>query len=459
MAERTRQKMGQKTITEFLNREYREFALYSIQNRAIASVIDGFKPVARKIVFTSSKIWKTSGQKPMKIFQLSGKVSSESFYHHGSSSLDSAIIQMAQRFKNNLPLLEEHGQFGSLRSTEASAPRYIATRLSPIFWSLYKDERLLDYLQEEGQEIEPRFYLPIIPTILVNGGSGIAVGFSSNILNRPPLDVLEAVIGVIEGKEIKPLTPSINGFVGNFIRDVDNSKRWIIRGIFKHLSKATTQILEIPPSFTWEKYEELLDDLTQKGIIQSWEDNCKEDINYTVRWTTQSQGFLSDDEWVTKCLKLEEYSTEIFTTLDEGGNLKIFESDTQIIQYFTHFRLGWYEKRKKLLIQDIEREILQISQRVRFIKCVISGEIHIMNVPKKTLNDRLVELEFIKIEGSYEYLLRLPISSLVKEVWEKLQLELEEKKRERETLIQKTIKGMYLSDLLQLKKDLKAKQI
>ncbi|NBP56130.1 hypothetical protein EBU71_06265 [bacterium] len=427
MTERTRPKMGQKTITEFLDREYREFALYSIQNRAIASVIDGFKPVARKIVFTSSKIWKTSGQKPMKIFQLSGKVSSESFYHHGSSSLDSAIIQMAQRFKNNLPLLEEHGQFGSLRSTEASAPRYIATRLSPIFWSLYKDERLLDYLQEEGQEIEPRFYLPIIPTILVNGGSGIAVGFSSNILNRPALDVLEAVIGVIEGKEIQPLTPSINGFVGNFIRDMDNPKRWIIRGVFKHLSKFTTQILEIPPSFTWEKYEELLDDLTQKGIIQSWEDNCKEDINYTVRWTTQSQGFLSDDEWVTKCLKLEEY--------------------------------WWYEKRKKLLIQDIEKEILQISQRVRFIKCVISGEIHIMNVPKKTLNDRLVELEFIKIDGSYEYLLRLPISSLVKEVWEKLQLELEEKKRERETLIQKTIKGMYLSDLLQLKKDLKAKQI
>ena len=444
-------KPGQKTISQFLDNEYKAFALYSIENRAIASVVDGFKPVARKIIHTASSIWKTTSAKPLKIFQLSGKVSSESFYHHGSSSLDGAITQMAQKFKNNLPLLEEHGQFGSLRATEASAPRYIATKLSSIFFHLYKDEELLEYLWEEGQQIEPKYFLPIVPTILINGGSGIAVGFSSNILNRNPVEVVNSVIDILGGKSPKKLIPQIAGFRGEFIPDAANDKRWIIRGVFKNINKISTQILEIPPSFTWEKYEEVLDDLQARGIISSWDDNCKEDINYTVRWDKSVMGTL-DDEQIIKLLKLEEYSTEIFTTLDEFGKLKVFESDTQILDYFTNFRLQFYQKRKDLLIKNLEQEILILSNRARFIKGVIEKEILVMNIPKKDLTQRLQELNFTKVDSSYEYLLRMPISSLVKEIYEKILKDLEDKKEELKTLAQKEIKSLYLQDLQKLKK-------
>ena len=114
--------MTEKTITEFLSVEYKDFAMYSIEGRAIPSCIDGFKPSQRKVIHVANQIWKTGNEKVLKIFQLSGKVASDVFYHHGDASLNSAIINMAQKFKNNAPLLEEDGQFGSLRSPQAGAP-------------------------------------------------------------------------------------------------------------------------------------------------------------------------------------------------------------------------------------------------------------------------------------------------------------------------------------------------
>ena len=155
--------MSSKTISEFLSQEYRDFSLYTIENRAIPSVIDGFKPTHRKIIFISNGIWKTGSEKPLKVFQLAGKVASDAFYHHGNMSLESSIVTMAQSFKNNLPLLEEIGQFGSLRSPEPAAARYIGTKLNKNFRLLYKDFELLTYKEEEGESIEPYFFLPIVP--------------------------------------------------------------------------------------------------------------------------------------------------------------------------------------------------------------------------------------------------------------------------------------------------------
>ena len=160
--------MNEKTITNFLSNEYKEFAMYVIEGRAIPSVIDGLKPSQRKIIHISNQIWKNGNEKTLKVFQLSGKVASDCYYHHGDSSLSQSIINMAQKFKNNAPLLEEDGQFGSLRSPQAGAPRYIGTRLSENFRLIYKDFELLEYKEEEGEQIEPKFFLPIIPKCVLN---------------------------------------------------------------------------------------------------------------------------------------------------------------------------------------------------------------------------------------------------------------------------------------------------
>jgi len=444
-----------KTITEFLSSEYKDFSLYTIENRAIPSVIDGFKPTHRKIIHIASDIWKTGNEKHMKVFQLSGSVASGAFYHHGDSSLQNAIINMAQSFKNNLPLLEEDGQFGSLRSPEPGAARYIGTRLSKNFRLLYKDFELLRYKEEEGEKIEPYYFLPIVPTVLINGSSGIAVGFASNILNRDPLDIVLACENVLKDKKVSVIKPSVPGFKGTFIQDPENHKRWTIRGILSIQNTTTIKISELPPSMTYEKYEIILDDLVEKKIIVSYDDNCKDNVDYTIKFTREDLNKYDEDK-LYKLLKLEENQTEIFTTLDETGKLRIFEDAKSIINYFTHFRLSYYQKRKDYMLDKMKHDLKVLSNRGKFIKAIIENKLKVNNVAKSEIIIGIEKLSLDKIDGNYDYLLRMPIWSLTKEVYDKLKEDYLIKKEEIEKLSKVEHKDMYLDDLSDLKKKLKS---
>ena len=446
--------MSQKTISEFLSNEYKEFAMYVIEGRAIPSAIDGFKPTARKIIHVANKIWRTGSEKPLKVFQFCGRVASDGYYHHGDASLSSAIVNMAQKFKNNAPLLEDLGQYGKLRSPEASAPRYIETKLTPNFNLLYKDFELLDYKEEEGETIEPKFFLPIIPTVLLNGGSGIAVGFASNILNRDPKDLIDACIKVINGKEFQEIKPKLNGFTGTYTKDPELPNRWIIRGTYEKTNTTTVKITELPISTTYQSYESYLDNLVENNKIASYEDNCKNNINYTIKFT-RSVLEKMDDYKIIKLLKLEEYETENLTTLDEFGKLKIFNSSSDIITYFVNFRLGYYQKRKDFQLDKMNQELKVLSNRGRFIKFILDGKIKINNVPKSEIISQIDEFKLDKIDGDYDYLLRMAIYSLTKEVFEKLKEDFTSKKAEIEALKILDPKDMYITDLEDLKKKLK----
>ncbi len=445
---------NEKTISEFLLSEYKDFALYTIENRAIPSLIDGFKPTQRKIINAATQVWKSGSEKPLKVFQLSGIIASTQFYHHSNQSLESTIITMAQGFKNNLPLLEEIGQFGSLRSPEAGAARYIGTKLSQNFKLLYKDLELLQFKEEEGEIIEPYFFLPIIPTILINGSSGIAVGFSSNILNRNPKQVIDACLNLLNGKKISDVKPYNNFFTGDYIQDIDNHKKWNIRGKLQIVNTSTVKVLELPPSMTFEKYEAVLDTLVDNKIIVSYDDNCKDKIDYTIKFTRDSLATL-DEEKLIKLLKLEESSTEIFTTLDEFGKLKIFETSTQIIEYFVNFRLNYYVKRKEFILHKLDGELKILSNKGKFIKSILENKLEIKNQPKASIIQSIEKIEIEKIDDSYDYLLRMPIYSLTKELYDKLKEDYKSKKEEIEEIKSTEPKEMYKLDLLDLKKKLK----
>jgi DNA topoisomerase-2 len=446
--------MTEKTITEFLSVEYKDFAMYSIEGRAIPSCIDGFKPSQRKVIHVANQIWKTGNEKVLKIFQLSGKVASDVFYHHGDASLNSAIINMAQKFKNNAPLLEEDGQFGSLRSPQAGAPRYIGTKLSDNFRLIYKDFDLLNYKEEEGESIEPEFFLPIIPTVLINGSSGIAVGFATNILNRDVKSVTDSCIKVLTGKKIEEIAPSLREFTGDFVQDTENHKRWIIRGKIERLNTSTVKITELPPSMTFEKYEDLLDKLCDSKEIVSYDDNCKDSIEYIIKFT-RADLEKHNDEKLIKMFKLEEASTEIFSTLDENGKLLIFEKTSEIIEYFVNFRLSYYHKRKAFMLAKMNHDLKILSNRGRFIKAILDEKLKINNVSKALIIEGIVEMNLDKIDDSYDYLLRMPIYSLTKELFEKLKEDFTAKKGEIKKLEETDPKDMYLDDLNDLKKKFK----
>ena len=446
--------MFQKSITEFLSNEYKEFALYSIEGRAIPSVIDGFKPTQRKIIHIANLVWKTGSEKNLKVFQLSGKVASDAFYHHGDMSLSNAIINLAQKFKNNAPLLEEDGQFGSLRSPQAGAPRYIGTKLSANFRLIYKDFELLEYKEEEGEIIEPKYFLPIIPTVLINGGSGIAVGFASNILNRDIKEIIDVCVKYLNGKKITTVKPSLIGFTGTYTQDTENNKKWYIRGKFERINSSTVKITELPPSMTYEKYEEILDKLVENKDIVSYEDNCKDNIDYTIKFTRVGLEILSDDK-LFNLLKLVESETENFNTLDEYGKLKIFESVDDIIQYFVDFRLKYYQVRKDHQLDKMQHELKVLGNRGKFIKSILDGKIVVNNKSKDEIVSQIESIAIEMIDGSYDYLLRMPIYSLTKEMFEKLKEDFSNKKDEIEKLKLVDPKDMYLEDLSELKKKVK----
>jgi DNA topoisomerase-2 len=376
------------------------------------------------------------------------------FYHHGNSSLENAITTMAQRFKNNAPLLEEEGQFGSLRSPQAGAPRYIGTKLSDNFKLIYKDFELLKFKEEEGEIIEPEYFLPIVPTVLLNGSSGIAVGFASNILNRDIKSIIDACLKVLNGKNPGEVKPSLNGFTGDYIQDSENHKRWIIRGKFVRANTSTVKITELPPSMTYEKYEDILDKLVDDKIIVSYDDNCKDNIDYTIKFTRSDLEKL-DDEKLIKLLKLEESSTEIYSTLDEKGKLMIFESTEEIIKYFVNFRLAYYDVRKKHLLDKMNRELKILSNRGRFIKAILDGKLKVNNVPKSEIIGGIEVMGLDLIDDTYDYLLRMPIYSLTKEVFDKLKQDFLEKKAEIKVMEETDPKDMYVSDLNELKKKFK----
>jgi len=441
-----------KTVTEYLDQDYGNYAKYVIEHRAIPSVIDGFKPTQRKIIHIASKVWKGNSDKPLKIFQLGGKVASDANYHHGDASLSSAIIGMAQSFKNSMPLLDEIGQFGSLRSPEAGAPRYISTKLNENFKLLYKDFELLERKYEEGIEIEPTFFLPIIPTVLLNGSSGIAVGFATNVLNRNPIDLIEACLKELDGKKYYEPKPWYRGFNGDCKRDPEKESSWILSGKFVVKNTTTVHVTELPPSITYEKYDKYLLDKEEAKEISTYDDNSKSNIDYTLRFRRVDLERLTKSDHLKRFLKIEERQSENLTVLDENGKLKIFNNAKEIISYFVNFRLGYYDKRKQYLIDSLTNKLMILSNKAAFIKAIIEGKLKVNNVPKAQIVLWLETADFDQVDGSYSYLLNMPIHTLTKEKYEELLSQQAELEKEIDIAKATTPIDMYRTDLNDLKK-------
>lgn len=446
--------MKTKTVTDFLNNELKEYSLYVIESRAIPSVIDGLKPSARKVIYVANDIWKTGNEKPQKVFMLTGTVASKAYYHHGNASMDGCITTMGQKFKNSLPLLEGIGQYGSLRSPNAGAPRYISTKLSPNFRNLYKDFELLEKRYDEGVEIEPHFFLPVVPTVILNGSSGIAVGFASNILNRNPKEVVQACIDYLNGKKIKELKPWLSEFSGTWERDKDNPNKWYSKGYYQ-IEKNNVHITELPPSWTFEKYESYLESLVEKKIIKDYDNNSSSGVDYLLKFKKDDLMTLVEKGKLDDLLKMTESSTENLTTLDEKGKLKIFDCVEDIVRYFVDFRLGYYQKRKDYLLDKYNKELKELCFRAKFIKSIIDKKLVVNNVPKDTIIKWLEDNSFGKVDGNFNYLLNMPIYSLTKERYEDLINKAKQKKDLIDEIGKKDTKDMYLEDLNELKKKLK----
>ena len=445
--------MKTRKISDFLNNELKEYATDVLTNRALPSCIDSFKPTQRKIMWTAINIWKTGNEKPVRVFSIVGSVSSFAYYHHGDASCSEAVCNMNQTFKNNIPLLEGFGQYGSLRNPFHAQSRYISTKLHPNFRLIYKDFELLENQIDEGVVIEPAVYLPILPVVIINQSSSIGMAYSSNILGRNPKEVLQGCIDYLNGKKVKELKPYMTEFSGEWIRDTENRNKWYSTGVYE-IIKNDVHITELPPDWTFEKYESYLDSLVDKKIIKDYDNNSASSVDYTLKFRKEDLQNLIDTNKLESVLKLTSSITENFTTLDENNKLKIFDSAEDILKYFVDFRLKYYQKRKDYLIDKYKKELNELCWRAKFIKSIIDKKLVVNNKPKDEIVEWLEENKFDKMNGDYGYLLSMQIYSLTKEKYDDLICRAKQKKGSLDDIMKKNPNEMYLEDLQDLKKKL-----
>ena len=245
------QSIGYVRYKNFIDEELIFFSFYD-NIRSIPSMMDGLKPSERKIIFAC---FKRNLRNEIKVAQLSGYTSEVSSYHHGEISLSQTITALAQDYvgSNNLNLLLPLGQFGTRYNgiKGAASPRYIFTNLNPITRKIFmeNDDNLLLYNVEEGLKIEPVWYAPIIPMVLVNGAEGIGTGWSTSVPEFNPIELAQNLIRKMNGEEMKTLLPWYKGFTGKISESIDNkgNKNYIASGIIKiNEENESVEITELP---------------------------------------------------------------------------------------------------------------------------------------------------------------------------------------------------------------------
>ena len=255
------------TVLSYFKKDVREYSVYS-NHRAIPSLIDGFKPSQRKVIFGMMK--KTGvPDTGIKVAQLSAYVSLETAYSHGEVSLEGAIVKLAQDYAgaNNLNYLQPIGQFGSRLSDNASSSRYIFTNIDPVFRKIFKkeDDLILEHLEEDGEMVEPNYYLPILPNVLINGTNGMGTGFAVNILPYNPEDLRKYLIDLLnQGTSKLKLIPWFRGFKGK-VEKVN--AQTIIFGSFIKQSSTLIIVNELPIGCYEEDYKQILFKLQDEGFI------------------------------------------------------------------------------------------------------------------------------------------------------------------------------------------------
>jgi DNA topoisomerase II len=461
---------------EFINKELIHFSKYDC-DRSIPNLMDGLKTSLRKILYTT---FKRNLTKEIKVAQLSASVSETSCYHHGEESLNKAIVGMAQNFvgSNNINLLYPSGQFGSRISGggDASSPRYIFTRLERITRLIFpeQDDKILRYLTDDGTQVEPQFYVPIIPMVLVNGSKGIGTGFSTEIMCYNPRDIIAYLKNKLCGvKETDgqvlchdkiEFFPYYDGFTGD-IEKVSDTK-FVFKGKYEKIDTDKIRVTELPVGYWTEDFKELLSDLQNdkdkegKKIVPFVKDVFENYTDTTVEFViTFSKGKLAELEaskgdhgcnGLQKMLKL--YSTSSTTNMNlfnSEDKLKKYETVEEIIDDYYQIRLEYYEDRKEYMIDALEREIMILSNKAKYIKEVLEGTIDLRKKKKQEIIDMLEEKEYDTIDDDeeFKYLVRMPMDSVSEENVERLLKEHQDKEEELDHIKSTPIEQMWLSEL------------
>ena len=457
---------------EFIDKEMIHFSKYDC-DRSIPCMVDGLKISLRKILFAAFKRKLTA---EIKVAQFTGYVSEHSSYHHGEASLNGAIVNMAQNYvgSNNINLLQPNGQFGTrLQGGDDSASeRYIFTLLNPLTRAMFidTDDSVLDYVNDDGQIVEPEFYVPIIPFCLLNGISGIGTGFSCSIPSFSPKQILRYLVNRLGGHtEEIDFAPYYEGFTGSVERL--GEQKWLIRGRYEKVAEDKVLITELPVGTWTMPYIGILDGMVDGAVdkdgkksaplIKDFDDKSTEvRVHITV---TFPKGKLADLESVGRDAngvngleKLLKLTTTVSSTnmymFNNEAKLKKYETVQEIIDEFYLVRMVTYQKRKDAQIADMRARLVKLSMRAKYIQDCLSGKIDLRRKKAEEVNSLLEGLQYVKIDESYSYLVKMPMDSVTDEIVLKIMKEKEDLESDLASLIGTTLEQIWLSELGDLEK-------
>ena len=376
--------------------------------RKICSIIDGNKNVTRKILFTMLKF----GQKTNRVDLLANDVISYSKYIHGS--LDGAFTNACKQYKtaNNLPLYEAEGFFGSRMDDEPSASRYIKTKNKAYLEKIFRkeDSDILKKQSFEGFDIEPAFYVPVLPMLLIHGNLGTSPGFRQFIMKRNPRDIAENLFNYLDGLELNHMIPYYNNFKGEIVR-TDKTKQYLFKGVIERSNTSTVVITELPLlSRKWgelKKNEKFLYSLKDAGKIVSFKSECNtktDDFRYIIKFKREDLAKL-DDARLRKLLAIDNVYTETTIGFDENNKMQSYSSINEILKAYCVVRLDRYKERKKSVINAMKRNILVNENKARFINEVLDDVICFKGKTTAQMSKILQDNKYDKVDRTYTYLL------------------------------------------------------
>ena len=477
-----------------LNTNTKEFQLDNIQ-RKMPHIIDGLNPARRKVLAGAIKKFKQSNS-TIKVFQLGGYIAEHMMYHHGSDSLNKTIINMAQNFagSRNIPLLLPIGQFGSRYKggDDAGSARYINTKLNKsVVELLYPiiDNDLLEYHIIDGELAEPKYFIPILPTVLLEDISLPSTGWKIEVYARDIEQVINNVKNLIndESSKISKMKYFKNKFKG---KEVKNKNTNMLIGLYEipKNSKDTLIINELPPKVWNEKY---IDSLEKKEFIdevldESTIDDVRIIVNFKKGELNKLIAEYPDHKNNSEYLDAIEYNLNLYIKLSHHINFYQINNAVKEYKNYETVIMDWFYIRKDCYIKRINRELILLKYKIimleniiRFIEnhekyniskksdsianrilkdnSYIELNTSIINSPGLLSNDQL-EHHILNINQSYDYLLNLSYRKMNDNSYDNNKKKLKELQQKIKYYQQSGIyKEIWISEIDSLYKELKDK--
>lgn len=404
-------------ITTFIDEDFIEFPVDDCK-RSIPSIMDGLKQSQRKILYSCFKRKLAS---PLKVAQLAGYVAEVTNYHHGEQNLYETITKMANEFvnSNNIPLLFRDGQFGSRSEggKDAAHARYIFTCLEEITRYIFKpeDDDLLEHVIDDGDEVEPVYYIPIIPMILVNGSDGIGSGWSSFIPNYNPMDLVKMVRDWLANPDYEPtpardnihitifdpILPWYRGFTGTITGL--SSDKFQTDGVHEINENGLIVVKEIPIGMTIQSFQQILDKLREEKKIKNYKNYSTANIpHYVIDMPLD----------MIPSLKLNTtLSTTNMVLFDPDGRIKKYNTIEEIVVDFCKSRINFYVKRKQQNLEKLSKQLLISKNKQRFITSILNDTFTLKGKKESQIIQELCQGGYDKVDNGFKYLLSIPIGS------------------------------------------------